>query len=278
MKRIIGFLALVLGVVGVVGCVGGMVGTWVVAEKLYVTSSKVLDGGKNALGAIKQNFEQADKAVGKVSLEARLAGVLADRYSKRPATRRKTQAELTDKQKALDAQFANAQEQAAKLSITAQTIAAALDKMEGLPTPIGREITKVKTWVPATRSLADTSSTLRNASNKLDRLKKLIGELREGGEQAKQAAGSLATIAKEVSDDLESVQTKMRNFETKLGELDEEIETLQGEVPRWIFLGKMGVLVVLVWLALGQLCLVRCGWWLMRNLEGQTQSQDTTKE
>ncbi|MGF1583268.1 MAG: hypothetical protein ACFCD0_28445 [Gemmataceae bacterium] len=276
MKRVFGLLILVLGLVGIVGCLGGMVGIWIVAEKTQAISTEILVGARDVVGVIQDNTAQADKAVGKTRLEVQLAGVLANQYAKSPTNNNKTQAELTDKEKAIDENFATVQSQAEKLSITAKTLATALDDITALPATGSKETPDEKAWIPVIKALQDASSLLRDASEDLNQLKQFISGLRNGGEEAKQSAKGLATLATTTGEKLDSVRTKIQNFETKLNELEGDIEAWQRDVPQWILTTKFVVLGVLFWMAVGQACIVSRGWSMFRNPVRTTPEGDTT--
>ncbi|MFO0970528.1 MAG: hypothetical protein U0793_33710 [Gemmataceae bacterium] len=174
MKRFLGCLALLLGLVGLIACVGGIVVVW-------VYQSKVVDGADHLLDVAEQKLKEASGGLERIEGMVDAVKGYVD-----PAT--KTLASLGDRLRDLTP------EEERILAAFEKNALARLQKIQGM--------------VEAAQAAVTLFGAVGDNAGKLPGLGKAPSVIRDAGINVKEAAAALSDVA----DFLETVQATLREY------------------------------------------------------------------
>jgi hypothetical protein len=246
LRTTIGYLAILLGVVGVILAAAAGVVVWPTAravneraEEVAVQADEGLTRVNGALTRVEGKVSAAATAVERVRASA---ARIADGTGK-------VDADAAAKIEALLTALGPLLEQADALGEALRSVAFVLESAAGITERIGKDKDRAQRLRAIAAAVGDGASTL-------DAVRERVADLRRG---------DAAPTARAIADLAGRVRTPLEQFASRLGEVREEAQGVQGDVAGlrrdvafWTTAGPIVADALLIWFAVGQLCLI--GW------------------
>jgi hypothetical protein len=249
-KRLAGLLFLLLGVVGLSLCVAGVVGLWRVRPILTERSSDLGERAGLLLDKVMASLSEGKKLLKK-------AGENLDKLHETAKKSSEQGVEPNSMQKMLIKQFAT--KYAPEIGDADRTVNVALNTAVVLNTMLdGLDD------IPAAQLSKLDKEKLKNVSNNLE---KIIGSGEKLRTRLQDLPGDPKTALDEetqgMKDALAEVSEQVTDLEQRVQKARDVLTEIRTELPGWITSAAVALTALLVWIALGQLCLaVRGGVWL----------------
>jgi hypothetical protein len=250
-KAILGFLAVVLGALGLVVAVVAGIAVWwaagIAAAEARELTKKADTGLVKIEVALDQLVEATKRTQTTVDKVRRGATKIASgRLNDNPVLRAKFDDLLTT--------LAPVLLQAESLGQSFESIAFLLNTTAQL----GERFGKAKSKVEQIRSAADS---LQEAAEVLGEIRQKVVDIQEG--RAVPSAQTLADMATKAKPALAKLAVGLERAHEESQAAHEALPTIRAKVEFWAVAGPAIVTGLLLWFALGQLCLVACGWQMM---------------
>jgi hypothetical protein len=240
MRSLIALLAILLGVLGVLACAGAGVGAW-------RTSLRVSEKTQNVAERVDTELTRVDEALGRVEQTVMVSSVALAMIRKRAEAIDEARGDagplshLLQELKPHLERVNTVADVLASLAILLENVAAMLER--------GEHPTTVQGLRTATANLTTAAAELREVTAAFDKRLARIEQLTP--------KALLSLIAKAVVT-VEVVQKAVATVRGYAPAAREEVANVRAEVDFWTRVIPGVVTVVLVWIALGQLCLI--GW------------------
>lgn len=251
MKRVVGFVLVLVGVVGLVGCAVGVGYTWWFSNKYLGQAAETVKAAKTLLTSADQRIDRLSTRVGDarsqlVSLEKAAGAVAAKGPAADPADKAKVQNLLAT----LSSKIEWTEDLAAILRATVRPGAELMTSFAETPPDMAEKVKAVEDAA---------EKTVKN-------LEGVRGQIADAGkdENVEQTAKNISALASAVQTALTEVTDSVTKIDAFLERGRTELNALEKSIDGWKKYGPILVTVLLVWVALGQFCLFAWGWsWLM---------------
>jgi hypothetical protein len=254
MKRLCGYLAVILAVVGLAGCTAGLIGIWVARPYVLHSSAEILEAADDGLKLVDDKATRAGELVARMrAIVDPVAGrilKLADKAAATPEDEKELQrieGELAERLRQVDA-----------IAEVAETAVGFLNRTSrltrSLPWP-----SRIATG-PAADDSRDTVEMLAKFATKLRSLRESLAKMREDKQFKREVVDTVVGVARDVSEDLTLVDTKLQRVRQKAIEWRPEVAELRITVPVWTNWAAVIGSLILAWLGLGQFVLLRRAW------------------
>ncbi len=261
-KSVAGLLLITLGVIGIIACLAGMGGVWIGASRLQQLNAKVFGDVERVVALVDQKAARAGKAAKSTrDLADELRETLRETAKKAAQERLASAPEVEDLQQRLASAMQNAEgllELSASAAELFEQVAGSVDSLSTEEHAASEASSQLLSTIRSTQdALAHASDALADVGRRLDEMRQ--NQDAEGNaEQIKQL--SLAIISR-----LDVVQQQLNAFRERLEEARSGLTRLRSRIETWIFLGRLVLLFLLVWIGAGQYCLLVQGWRVHRR-------------
>jgi hypothetical protein len=254
-KRLLNLLALFLGFIGLVGCFALVVGVWIISARLSQVTENLFGKLDGSLVVVRERVAQTHDRVeaSKITTEG-IEKTLKD-WTKREADERLAlrlnAAEKTERL-ASTLQQADHWLEVSESSVELVQQALSMGSLAGAP----MDTTSVDGLI---EEIASFRSQLAEATEFVARIHERTAEaseeksLEERIEQAVQLA--LRVVAT-----LGSIDSRLEKFENRLSETQKNLQGLKTKTRRWILVVTIGITLLMVWMAAGQVALCLLAW------------------
>jgi len=250
MKRVVGFVLVLVGVVGLVGCAVGVGYTWWFSNKYLGQAAETVKAAKTLLTSADQRIDRLGNRVGDArtqlaSLEKAAGAVAAKGPAADPADKAKVQGLLAS----LSSKIEWTEDLAALLKATVRPGAELMTSFAETP-PDMEKVQAAEKAVDATvKSLEGVRDKIADAGK---------------DENVEQTAKNISALATAVQAALTEVTDSVGKIDSFLERGRTELNALEKSIDGWKKYGPILVTVLLVWVGIGQFCLFAWGWsWLM---------------
>ena len=249
-KRVLRLLALLLGLIGIVGCVAAIVGAWLVSARLSQVTENVFETIDGSLIVVREQVAQTQERVeeAKISTEG-MAETLKD-WTKREAGERLAQrlnvAGTTDRL-ASTLQKADHWLEVSESSVELVQQALSIGSAAGAPmdtAPVDGLIEEIASLRMQLAEAAELVARIHQRTAEASEDK----SLEERIEQAVQLA--LRVVAT-----LSSIDSRLEKLENRLAGTQRSLQGLKTRTTRWILVVTIGITLLMVWMAAGQVAL-----------------------
>jgi chromosome segregation ATPase len=253
---------LVLGVVGMVVCLAGIAGMWTASAKLQRLNTAVFAKMDDWVGRIDVRVTQAQSATENT---CGLTEQLADTLRTKVAERVEARVEALPQVEELQGKLSDTMGEAAGLL---ELSASAAELIEGFvsgwedvaamrPEVQTRSAQLLETIEGTRRAIDAAAATLAELESRLDDLRQQ--------KDVEENSRIIAQLAASILVRLDGVQQQLESFRDRLTEIRGDLDAFRGRIHRQILLGRILVVLVLVWFGLGQFFLAAHGWRLCRG-------------
>jgi hypothetical protein len=242
-KRLLGLLALALGLCGVLAGIAGGYGVWLLGTRVEQANERIFAALDQGLGSAEERIRGAQKRVqesristadisqdlrdGSVQKARELAGALSSQLQKPDAMLETSAETVRSVQQLLEVSSL------AGASVDPAALDNVLDKLDSVRTALQQ----TEDMLRAIGAPADAKGSEPEEGR--SRLVKLVGR-------------ALATVL--------DVDTRLEDLVTRLSERRADVQEAKESMSRHIWLTTLAGYLVLLWIALGQAALCRCGW------------------
>jgi transcriptional regulator with XRE-family HTH domain len=245
MRITIGYLAILLGGAGVIlGAAGVLV--WPVASAVDERTEKAAAQADEGLTRVKQVLARVEGKVTATTTAVEKVRASAARVADRTGKADRGVAAKVDQ---LLTALGPLLERADGLAESLWSVAALLESAAGLTERFGKDKARAERLRAIARTIGDGASTL-------DTTRGQIAALQRG--EAAPTARAIADLAGRVRAPLEQFASRLAEVRQETEGVQEEVARLRREVAFWTVAGPVLLDVLLIWFALGQLCLI--GW------------------
>jgi hypothetical protein len=253
LRRFGGVMVLVLSAVGIIGCASGLIGVWMlyqrVADKVQTISAR-LDVGLERVSAANQNvrraIERARADVATVSKESADLGGGGEKH------RRASRALRAAIQQQAAPNIDDLGGRLATLSDASVAVSSLLESFQEVPTG-----PNLRVEPDVFKRRADEAQQL---SATLRRLDAALGEGETGT-----SSREVAATTNEVDHVLEKCQVAVDSWQSDLDAAREDLERVKARIVSWLMYVAIAMTVLVVWVAVGQISLFgRALGWLKR--------------
>ncbi len=251
-KRIFGVLAILLGVVGLVVCLAGMIGVWKVHHRIDQTLEKTFTRVDVVFGKLHERGQQATERIQGTQLAIRQ---LNDRVQQRVAKLRDIPkidaADIDQIERQLYARIQQAKSLIEFMTSTIDLVSQLLEMTESTSNFLQDGSRTTKDLVVSLRSGRDE---INVASNLIAKVQIDLVEIR-ANRNVDEVASRIKTISSRIDASLAKVEGYANAFESGVAKTRTDVKLL-GERIRWkLTVIAIVLMVILLWLAVGQLSL-----------------------
>jgi hypothetical protein len=264
MKRLLGFLALVLGIVGLAACLAGLIAGWVVRPQVLRSSQELLEAADDGLKVVDERTTRADEVVTSVK---QMVDPIARKVLELAEKAQSTRPEDKEQLKQIEAELAERLHQVDLAVQASERVVALLNKTSRLTTSLPLPTARGAAGQSAEGELQGSAEVFSRLAEGLKALRKALAKVREDKQVQKEIADRVVSLGGDVEKELNLLHDRLRRVRQRAAEFQKDVSDLRTDVPFWINSGVVLGSVVLAWMALGQWALLRRGWSLLRKGE-----------
>lgn len=252
MKRIFGFVLVLLGVVGILACFAGTGYTWWFSQRYLGQMAETVHAVETLLSSTGQRVDHLTSRVGDtktqvVSLQKAANEVIAKGNMADPAD----QARIRGLLAALSSKIERAEDLARTLQSAGIVVRSGADLL-----------TSVSDTPPDLGKLQDAEKAVDQTVTRLTDARKELANAEKGGD-LESAARSINDLAGKVQNALGEVTDSIGKVGEFLARGQKDLAALEQSIHAWKRYGPWVVTGVLIWIGLGQFCLLAWGWTML---------------
>lgn len=263
LKKLLGVLFCLLGLVGLVACVAGWVAIAVYRGPVLDRSATALEKLHAALDAVGTKVDQGRSVVREVKLMVHKAQTKVREVTDIDLDRRpQTEQEWRALEKNLAGQLQQTQEVVQAAKTGADILSRTIQMTSAIPfTKIGKR----PGGETQDHGLKDQPSKLARLSAFLGAVNDAITALRKDRATREAAVKKVFALAQDVETEIDDLQRQLEMAHGWIDRIETDTTELQTSLPAWINGGAVAAVLVLFWIALGQVALVRWGFAALRS-------------
>jgi hypothetical protein len=271
--RVAGIALIVAAIAGLVFSVAGIVVLGPVEEKVETAVAERLELLDRTLAATADGLAVAEASLGKAataigSLEGTLAGIGQAVSGTVPTLDQVT--ELLGE--SLPATFEATQEVLLSVASSAQLVDDLLRVVTGIPL-LGLE--EYSPDVPLSQGLAEVALKLEGFPQAFDSAEEDLRATKDNLQTVEDDFATMALSVGALANDLEEARSVLVEYQEIVGGLQGMISSAQQSLPEWLRMLRLGLSVVLVWLAIAQIGLLAQGWELIERSRAAPPSESS---
>jgi hypothetical protein len=261
-KRLLGFLTLVLGSVGVLACLAGFAGTWVIRDRVDRMISNVADHVDVALSKLEERAGQANDRIDSVRDSSR---TLNERVQQRAATLRGVSTEeapdIDEIERELYARIQLGRDWMGFVQTGVHLVEQFLQMLDSISLFAQ----------PESKTRAEFVVTTRKGQHEFEEAFRLADEMRSHLQDIRarrnldENAARIQTLSSRINTSLENIERFGAELEAGIAQTRTDVADLKSRIRRQALVVAVIVNLLLVWLAAAQASLAIHGWRLMRS-------------
>ena len=251
LKKVLLWAAIVVAAVFLLLGLAGIVGVWVVNTPVTETILAILEPIDNTLQRLEVISGEAGVALTEVSTSLNEAD---ERVNELGAGLSQTNLVREALNQILEVDL---EEKADKAGQGVRSIYDTLVAIEETVNAINA-IPFLDVEVPGSTEIAGIRTGMEEMAASVDELREENQRRRE--ERAENLVTAISTPLNRLNDRVDQLQTRMTNSEARFGQAVENMDVLQGKVPRWIDIASIVASLLLAWLAFSQGAVIVLCW------------------
>jgi len=249
-NRILAIVVIVLAILGILVSLAGIIGTWIVNDRVSTGITLVLDGVQTGLQVVDRSLDRINTVLESAREDVQ---TVAD-----AATQLETGIEESTPVLDLLSKTVG-EELAPKLDSTRETFISLRDSLVAFNDTLEAVNTIPGVQVPTlTEELQTTSDRLSDASLKAEELRTSIAEFKAGTASA--LVSPITDRTTRIDNELAVIQSNIQDYRAEIEARQEAIAQLRKKLMFWIDLLSVIVSLALVWGGFGQFVLVYLAW------------------
>jgi hypothetical protein len=259
LTRVVGSLALALGLLGVAACAGGAYGIWRVAGRLHQANDKAFDAVDRGLRAVEDRVPVVQQRVRDSKLTtAEIDEAVRSRAGKKIQERIVTELGIERRVETLSERLQTAD---IWLEASADTVRDVRRVME-LGNGLGANVDPASAD-EVLEQLASLRGRLQQAEQAVEVVRGLSA--RGEGESVEDRLARLANLLARILLTLSDVDRRLDGFMARLSEVRADAQQFKVRTDNYILLGSLVCYGILAWAAAGQAALCGLGWRRLRR-------------
>ena len=254
-KSIFRLLALLLGFLGVVVCGAGIAVVWAAGAKLSRTNEKVFDQIDESLGNVRDRLLDAQRRVQESKITTEDVQLSLKNWTRKKSSEQlESRLAIGDKTEALSQGLHQADVWLELSGTSFQNVQRALEMGRSLGAPVDTELVD-----PLIEKLANLRSQLGQATETVDGIHERVAD-RSEGEPREEKIEQAVQLALRAVATLSEIDSRLGESADHLSETQTKGQQLKSRTHAYILAARIGAVLLLAWMALGQVSLFRSGW------------------
>jgi hypothetical protein len=248
-------LALWLGLVGVVACAAATVVVWSTGSRLSQANENVFDSIDKSLAAVRDRVLRAQRRVQESKITTEDIGQSLRNWTRKEASERlASRLEVEEKadQLALGLRQADLWLEMSGASI--QSVQQALEIASALGAPVDAKLVD-----PLLEKLGALRSQLEQSTETVDGIRERMAKAAEG-EALEERFNQFAQLARRVVVTLGEIDSRLGESADRLADTQTKRQHLKAKTHSYIVTAEICAVVLITWMAAGQVSLCRHGW------------------
>jgi hypothetical protein len=251
-RRLLSSFTLLLGSLGVLLCVAAAVGVWFAGARLNQATDKVFDGVDRSLVASRDRVLGAQKRVQESKITADDVGHAVENWMRAEATERlTTRLKIEEKTGRLAWGLQQADQ---GLEVSEESLQAAQKILE-IAQSLGAS-TDDAVVDPLLEKLGAVRSKVQQSTETVDALRERMAAAAEGP-SLEERIRQVAQLALRVVATLGDIDSRLGEFADGFVSARTKVEHLKSRTDRYIVAAQIGALLLILWMAAGQVSLIR---------------------
>lgn len=258
-NRTSALLAICLGAVGIAVCIVIAIGLWYLASRLTTVNDTAFDAIDKALTAVVDRTLDAGKSVQESKITAESIGeTLRNRTLDKAAERLSSRLELEEKSKRLLSGIQQADHGLDVAAASMEVLQNALELGGSLGVPLDGSLV-----ASLTDRIATLRAELQEATDTINGISEGVAELAEG-DIALERKQQVVQLALRVALSLGEIDSRINSAASALSDTQATAKKVRAKMHSQILFGKTVFLLLIAWMAAGQVALLRQG---MKNYQ-----------
>jgi methyl-accepting chemotaxis protein len=256
MKRLIGYLALILSAIGLAGCLAGLVVIWMARPSVLQSSAELLDAADDGLRLVEEKTKRADELVDGIrsSVDPVASKILqladkSDRTPQEDKELKRVKEKLTERLRQADAMVE-----------AAETAVGIMNKTARLASSVRPAASRILTGSAPDEDSQESSKSLARLATKLKNLAEILAMLREDKQVQKDVVDHVVRVTRDVDDELKLVAANLQRVRQKTTEWQTEVADLRTSLPVWTHSAVIIGSLILAWVGLSRLVFMGRAW------------------
>lgn len=253
--RILRLLTLLLGLVGLVGCIAAIIGAWSVRARLNQATENVFATIDDSVVVVRERLTQTQARIeaSKITMEG-IAGGLKDWAKRETGERLALRLDMAEKTERLGAALRQADHWLEVSESSVELVQRALSMGSSTGAPI--DTTSVDRLIEEITSLRVQLAEATVVIGRIHERTTGVSEQKSLKEKIEQAA----QLALRVVATLGLLDSRLKKLENGLSETQGNLQELGVRALRWILVVTVGITLLAVWMAAGQIALSLLAW------------------
>jgi phage-related protein len=251
LKRVLAVIVMVVSILVLLLSLTGIVGTWIVRDKLSTALVGIVTNAETMATTAKQGLDQLDATLTQpgdqvAALEQGVQTLGTNVEENKPLL-----TALSDQLKAtLGPLLDTARELMTSLGEAVAALNSAIEAINAIPF--------LSAEIPEITALDKLSQDLESFGNEVEDLLTTIDL--KSSEIVNGVTSILTTPLSKVGGALDQMQATISGFSQQVGDVQQRLSNLESDIPKWLTWGAVILTVVLLWFALSQAALFVLGW------------------
>jgi flagellin-like hook-associated protein FlgL len=260
-KPLFPLLALSLGFLGVVACGAGIAVVWSAGSRLCRTNEKVFDQIDESLGNARDRVLDAQRRVqeSKITTED-IQQSLKNWTRKKSSEQLESRLAIGDKIETLSQGLHQADVWLELSGTSFQNVRRALEMGSSLDAPVDTDLVD-----PLIEKLAKLRSQLSQATETVDGIHERVAENSEG-EPRQERIDQAIQLALRALATLGQIDSRLGESSDRLSDTQTKGQQLKSRTDAYILAARIAAVLLLAWMAIGQVSLCRSGWNAYRQM------------
>lgn len=254
-KRYLPCLALFCGFLGVVVCLAGMVGVWSIGSRLNRTNEKVFDGIDKTLVVVRERVTDAQHQVQDSRITIDDIGQSLKNWTQKETRERLTsRIEVEEKAEQLVLGLRQADQWLEVSGESIYRVQQALELGSSLGAPMDAALVD-----PLLEAIGARRSQLETSTEMIDGIRERAAEV-TAGESREERIDQAVQLTLRVVATLTELDSRLGESADRLLEVQSKAQRQHSKTHRQIVVAKIGVLLLIAWMGVGQTFLFLYGW------------------
>lgn len=254
-RRLSSLLAILLGLVGIVACAAVAVVVWYTASRLNKANANLFDAVDTSLMAVRDRALGAQKRVQESKITTEDIGQSLRNWTREETSQRiATRLKVAEKAERLAVGLRQADQRMETSEVSIQGVEQAFEIANSLGAAVDMESVD-----PLLAKLSDLRNKLKQSIETVEAIHEKISQMADG-EAPEERITQVGKLAVRVVATLGQLDTRLAQLADRLSLAQTNGLHLKNKTRRYVIAAEVCAVLLIVWMAAGQVCLYRYGW------------------
>jgi phage-related protein len=251
LERVLTVILMVVSILALLLSLAGIVGTWIVRDKLSTALVGIVTNAETMATSAKQGLDHLDATLTQAGDQVAALEQGVQTLGTNVEENKPLLTALSDQLKAtLGPLLDTARELMTSLGEAVAAVNSAIEAINAIPF--------LSAEIPEITALDKLSQDLESFGNEVEDLLTTIDL--KSSEIVNGVTSILTTPLSKVGGALDQMQATISGFSQQVGDVQQRLSNLESDIPKWLTWGAVILTVVLLWFALSQAALFVLGW------------------